>query len=68
MIETFVFIAFVIIEIVLDSRITSDCLVVLREGAMAEGAKRETLNGYEYCAYSGIPYALPPVGNYRFEV
>ncbi|KAG4074040.1 hypothetical protein HA402_014245 [Bradysia odoriphaga] len=44
MIETFVFIAFVVIEIALDFRITSDCLVILNDDVLAEGTKRETLN------------------------
>lgn len=68
MIETFVFIAFVIIEIVFDLRINSDCLAVLGEGVLAEGAKRETVNGNRYCAYTGVPYAVPPIGSNRFEV
>ncbi|XP_037043953.1 cholinesterase 2-like [Bradysia coprophila] len=68
MIETFVFIAFVVIEIVIDFRITSDCLVILTDDVLAEGTKRATLNGYRYCAYTGIPYATPPVGSNRFEL
>lgn len=69
MIETIFFIAIVVIEIaVIEFRRDSYCVVTLNKDVFAEGEERKTLNGYRFCAYTGIPYARPPIGSMRFEV
>ena len=41
--------------------------VTLKQGT-ARGFIHKTINGREFEAYFGIPYAKPPVGEYRFKV
>lgn len=69
MIETIFLIAIVAIEIVVfQFRSNVSCVASIDKHVFAKGAERQTINGYDYCAYTGIPYARPPVGEYRFEV
>lgn len=73
MIETICFIVIVVIEIVVielrsNGSTNSNCVVTFNKDVFAEGAERKTSDGYRYCAYTGIPYAVPPVDTNRFEV
>lgn len=69
MLVTILFIAIVSIEILLVLRSDSNyCVVSFGGNVFAEGVERVTPNGFRFCAYTGIPYSIPPIGNYRFEV
>ncbi|KAF4526357.1 hypothetical protein B566_EDAN014095 [Ephemera danica] len=48
------------------SSMSSDPEVTLRQGALS-GTFRRSRNGRTFCAFQGIPYAKPPVGNLRFK-
>lgn len=38
------------------------------ENGIIEGHYLKTLNGKEFIAFEGIPYAKPPINDLRFEV
>ena len=43
------------------------CTVTIDQGTV-QGAPITTLLATDLCAYFGIPYAMPPIGNLRFRV
>lgn len=47
--------------------IKSEPLVELPLGRIVGGV-RESVSGRKFYAFEGVPYAIPPVGVYRFEV
>lgn len=70
MFETIFIVAIIVIEMVIIEFHYDDscCIVNFNKDVFAEGSERNTVNGYKFCAYTGIPYATPPVGSNRFEV
>lgn len=42
-------------------------IVEIQNGPI-RGVIKKTVEGREYCAFLGIPYAKPPIGNLRFKV
>ena len=42
--------------------------IVLSSGGAVEGYRMTSVNGKSFHAFEGIPYAIPPVGSYRFQV
>lgn len=42
--------------------------ITLSGGKKLVGRTLKTDSGFSYNAFSGIPYAQPPVGNLRFKV
>lgn len=47
----------------------SECaLVVVTEGGRIEGKSETSINGRTFHSYYAIPYARPPLGEYRFKV
>ena len=59
----------IILELILIGSIfaTSDPRVQIKNGTL-EGSFMKSRKGREFAAYIGIPYALPPLGDLRFEV
>lgn len=45
-----------------------DSPVTLVSNGYIRGSYKNSFNGRRYRAFEGIPYAVPPVGNLRFEV
>ncbi|XP_050727488.1 venom carboxylesterase-6-like isoform X4 [Eriocheir sinensis] len=46
----------------------SECaLVVITEGGRIEGKSETSINGRTFHSYYGIPYARPPLGEFRFK-
>ena len=43
-------------------------LQVVTEGGRIQGIGDATINGKTFNAFYSIPYARPPIGNYRFKV
>lgn len=43
-------------------------LVEIPKLGLVEGHIQKSLNGKDFFAFEGIPYAKPPVGKRRFEV
>ena len=46
---------------------TADPIVKIKNGTL-EGTFMRSRKGREFAAFRGIPYALPPLGELRFEV
>lgn len=46
---------------------TSDPIVQIKNGTI-QGSFMKSRKGREFSAFRGIPYALPPLGELRFEV
>ncbi|KAJ6641393.1 Juvenile hormone esterase [Pseudolycoriella hygida] len=68
MIEIIVVVAVFVIDIlVLHLQSESLCFIALRKDVFAEGLQVQTQSGYTFCAYTGIPYAKPPIEKDRFE-
>ena len=51
-----------------DSIVARDNPIVKIKNGTIEGTFMKSRNGREFAAYRGIPYALPPLGELRFEV
>jgi carboxylesterase type B len=48
-----------------DSTITADAYVTIKNGTL-KGATQESNNGKTFYGFKGIPFAKPPVGEFRF--
>lgn len=46
---------------------SSNPLITLSLGKI-EGTLDSSLNGRTFYAFQGVPYALPPIGEHRFQV
>lgn len=46
----------------------SDAVVTLKAGKIQGVKVVSSFNGAEYCAFYGVPYAQPPIGDLRFRV
>ena len=46
----------------------SSMLVQVEEGKLQGVEQKSSDTGKQYCAFLGIPYAKPPVGELRFKV
>ncbi|XP_069689989.1 juvenile hormone esterase-like [Periplaneta americana] len=57
---------YISLQLLLVCRIRADCVVSIDQGT-ARGALLTSFAGKEFCSYSGIPYATPPVGDLRFR-
>lgn len=42
-------------------------IVEVRQGKL-RGINEKNINGINYVAFRGVPYAKPPIGNLRFKV
>lgn len=62
--KSFHLIFFVLISI---SAVISNPIVRIKNGTV-EGIFQQSRNGRKIAAFMGIPYALPPLGDLRFEV
>ena len=58
-----VFGIFILVNVIFASNI----LVNIKNGTL-EGSIMKTRKGLNFFAFRGIPYALPPLGELRFEV
>lgn len=48
--------------------VADSALRVVTEGGRIEGKAETSINGRTFHSFYGIPYARPPIGEYRFKV
>lgn len=58
---------FLVFAFLTDAIVASKILVTVKNGTL-EGTVMKTRKGRDIFGFRGIPYALPPVGELRFEV
>lgn len=49
-------------------QLNADGLIVETESGKVRGAIQNSILGATYYAFKGIPYARPPIGQFRFQV
>lgn len=54
--------------VLLDYFLSANSPIVEIKNGSLQGSVMSARNGREFFAYRGIPFALPPVGQLRFEV